>query len=581
MPQRRSPRPSPRSRTRQQPVVRTYRRRRARRRFPWVPALAVFVVVVLVGWLAYAVLAGPDDSVSTSKPRAKQSTPETTTPATKPKPVKKAAAVGSQAAQVSQGVLHPSFLGAEKRNSSGLGPAPTRLSLIWKTKIGSGPTQRKSDNKTEYWSGTGWTGQPTVVRDKGVDWLLIGGYDHNLHKIAMKTGRVMWQSPWPDVMKGTNTVVANPKPTSEANRIIVVSGSRRGSDLSVGDKRIAPLRAVSFANGKELWRLPVPKTANYSQDVDSSPLWYKGVLYAPVESGYVYALDPFRTRVVNGVRQPVVLARSRKLYDASDVAKHPDVGGANLAVEASPSAIGDVIYITAGSGHVYGLDSKTLKVVWDYKTGSDIDGTPVVNYADHLLVTIEKQYIKQDGGLYMFDPTKPAAKAPIWYFPTPSRGISEWAGGSVGSATVNDATNNGSRPRLAAFSSVDGNLYVVSQDVLTSRKVKGPGPSAPVRVPYKVAQQYVGPSISTPAFVGDRIVVGGYDRKIRVLGLRYTQAKKGQAGALPSPDGRWWKATLRQLSSYATNGSVESAPLVWKNRVFVGSRDGYLYCLGQ
>jgi outer membrane protein assembly factor BamB len=102
-----------------------------------------------------------------------------------------------------------------------------------------------------------------------------------------------------------------------------------------------------------------------------------------------------------------------------------------------------------------------------------------------------------------------------------------------------------------------------------------------VPVPYKVAEEFVGPSISTPAFVGDRIVVGGYDRKVRVLELRYSRARKGQAGALPSPDGRYWKVTIRQLSSYATNGSVESAPLVWKNRVFIGSRDGYFYCLGQ
>ena len=263
----------------------------------------------------------------------------------------------------------------------------------------------------------------------------------------------------------------------------------------------------------------------------------------------MYALDPFKTRVVNGVRQPVILAKSRKLYDASDVAKHPDIGGANLAVEASPSGIGDVIYITAGSGHVYGLDRKSLKVVWDYKTGSDIDGTPVVNYANKLLVTIEKQYISENGGLFLFDPTKTPKAAPLWYFPTPVArhlgvgGRERWLGVAERrveqrlEAAARGVLERGRQPlrRLA------GRAHLSQGEGTGSR---GPGSSS-----LRVAQEFVGASISTPAFVGDRIVVGGYDRKIRVLGLRYTTAKKGQPGALPSPDGRWWKATLRPLSS--------------------------------
>src|SRR5512137_147408 len=118
MPQRRSPRPSPRSSSRRPPAVQTYRRRRPRRRFPWVQALVLAVVVVLIGWLAYGALAGPKRgdkaralrSASNSAKAAKSKKAG----ATEPKPKRSASGSGN-AAQVANGVLHPSFLGAEKR----------------------------------------------------------------------------------------------------------------------------------------------------------------------------------------------------------------------------------------------------------------------------------------------------------------------------------------------------------------------------------------------------------------------------------------------------------------------------------
>jgi outer membrane protein assembly factor BamB len=492
-----------------------------------------------------------------------------------PKPAEKPAA----AAPAPSPIRVASLFGGATRNGYPTGKAPSALRLKWKLNLGQGQTQRKPDNKLVLWKGSGWTGQPTVVEADGHTWLLLGAYDHKLHKIDAATGEVAWESKWPDVMKGTNTVVADPAAPSSAKRLIVVSGSRRGSDKSVGDPGIAPLRAVSFETGKELWRLPVPKTANYSQDVDSSPLWFKGALYCPVESGYVYKLDPFKTRVVDGVTQPVVLARSPRLYTAADVTAHPDAGGANLAIEASPSAAGERIYITSGSGHVYGLDRKTLKVVWDFRTGSDIDGTPVITHDGHLLVTIEKQYISEPAGVYELDPSKPPASAVVWYSPLPTRGISEWAGGSVGSAATNDHVNDGSRPRMAAFTGVDGSVRVISRDVMSDRTVNGPGPGGTAPVPREIFADAIGGSISTPVFAGNRMVAVGFDRKVHLYGFTFTAAQKTDSKALPSPDGRFWRVKTRELDSYATGGSIESVPLVYKGVVYVGCRDGYLYCL--
>ncbi|HEX9092938.1 MAG TPA: PQQ-binding-like beta-propeller repeat protein, partial [Coriobacteriia bacterium] len=217
------------------------------------------------------------------------------------------------------GVKFGSFLGDENRRTYGVGPAPGKLELIWKVKLGSGLTQRKADNKPVTWAGNGWTGQCTVVREGGRDYLLVGAYDHNLHRIDALTGKVVWQSAWDDVIKGTNTVFANPHPTGPDDRIIVVAGSRRGSGYSVGDPRIAPFKAVSFATGKELWRFPIPKTPQYSQDVDSSSLLVGDTLYVPVEPGYVYGLDPNATQEWMRWRRPVVRSQSPPLWTSADV----------------------------------------------------------------------------------------------------------------------------------------------------------------------------------------------------------------------------------------------------------------------
>lgn len=556
-------------------VLRSYRR--PRRRPPVLLLALVAVAVVAVGWWFLASRVETTRSTGSAPGVRPAGAVETRTPNAPAKPTaSQLAKAGARAVKVA------SYLGSgERRDLTGFGPAPDNLNLVWKLRLGSGPTQRKQDNAVTTWAGSGWTGQPTVLSEKGRTWLVMGAYDHNLHRIDARNGKVVWESEWPDVMKGTNTIVPNPRPTSANDRFIVVSGSRRGSDVSVGDPSIAPLRAVSFATGKGLWRLPIPKTANYSQDVDSSPLYHDGVLYAPVEPGYVYALDPFKTEKKGGVIQPKVIARSPRLYDASDVAAHPDIGGANLAIESSPAILDGVLYITSGAGHIYGLDAKTLKVVWDFKTGSDIDGTPSVTKDGKLLVSIEKQYISQKGGAYLLDPKKPPKDAVVWYYPTPTQGLGEWAGGCVGSVTSNEASNDGTKPRLAALNTIDGELRVVSIDRVTSEKAKGPGPAGPAPAPVEVFTDRIGGSISTPVIVGDKIVTAGYSNNVYLYRITYAASKKGAKGALPSADGKWWTVSVKRLDSFQGGAAFESTPLVYKGRVYIGNRDGNLYCLGN
>jgi outer membrane protein assembly factor BamB len=392
----------------------------------------------------------------------------------------------------------------------------------------------------------------------------------------MKTGKVVWEYDYDDIIKSTPTVIEDPSPKVKADKYLVLAGSRRGWPSGFTDSNLAPYRAVSFGSGKELWRLPVPLTASYSRDVDGSGFFYKNRMYSGVESGWFYKLDPFATEPWNGYRKPKIIAERLLLGDSS-AASH----GGNLVLEASPALLDDVIYVASGAGHVYGMRRSDLKVVWDYKTGSDMDGTTVATANGKLIVAVEKQYISGHGGILMLGPSKDPSSSVVWFFPTGDRNLGDWEGGVIGSVAVNDTYDPwGRRPRLAAFMAIDGNLYVVSQSK-TSGSAPGPNGDGPYPSPRLVAKFYVGGSISTPIMVDDTIVAAGYDNAIHLYKIKYKTAQKGDEGALKSPSGDWFTVSVTEKDTYAAGGAFESTPVMWKGRIFIGCRDGSLYCVGE
>jgi outer membrane protein assembly factor BamB len=508
---------------------------------------------------------------------------------------KSAAGVGSvdsPAVVVSKdgdGIKMATFLGTASRRFYGLGPAPTRLDLIWKTRIGGGWTSGKfAHDPNMYWSGSGWTGTPALVQDGGKLFLLMGGYDHKLHRIDAATGRILWAYDFGDVIKSSPSVIANPHPTGADDRYLVLAGSRRGFGLALGDPRIASYRAVTFGSGKEVWRLPVPRTANYTQDVDASGFALDGLDYVGVEPGWFYALDPFHTQPwsVGGQtwRKPAIAASRLLLGTPADARRDPvkHAEGVNLALEASPALLGDTIFVSSGAGHVYGLRRSDLTVVFDYRTGSDLDGTAVPTRTGKLLVPIEHQYIEGLGGVMMLDPTKPAAHSPVWFFPTGNRKVAEWTGGVIGSVAVNDEYGGADTyPPLAAFNAIDGNLYVVSQDTLAPGVVRGPNREKGMRTPVTVFKSWVNAAVSTPIIVGDTIVDAAYDDRVHLYHVDYRTAQPNAAGALKSRDGHWWTIAIHETAAFTAGSAFESTPVLWDGRVYIGCRDGWFYCLGD
>ena len=454
-------------------------------------------------------------------------------------------------------LINPTYLGNEKRNYYG-NKAPDRLDIIWKIQLGEGIT--KIGQKEHIWKGSGWTGQPLMVEENDTLFLIQGSFDHHLKKIYAANGDIKWEYEFPDAIKGTGTLWAPPGSKDKKHQLIIIQGSRRGPKYSTWSSHLHPLRAVSYVTGEEIWRYNVRRGASYSVDVDGSALLIDDIVYLGLENGYFVVFDPSpeNTEVYQEYRRPLNREK-HPLFEETDKILH----GQNLITESSPSRLGNRIYIVAGSGHVYGYNLTTRKIDWDFYVGADMDGSPTVTYDNCILVSVEKEYIDGKGGVFKLDPSKPAdSSCVVWYFSTENDTSNKtiWEGGVIGSASVNDLTRPSYMPHLAGFSAIDGYFYLVEHDKLDTVKVWGPNRKYHYPTPKFIASRWVGPGISTPLFVGNRMVVASYS------GISLFEYM---------PDNKVTRLQRRYI------GSVEATPFIFNKRIYVGSRDGYLYCLGE
>jgi outer membrane protein assembly factor BamB len=452
----------------------------------------------------------------------------------------------------------PTFLGSEGRNYYG-NEAPNKLDLIWKFYLGKGKTVISKKIGEKEWAGSGWTGQSLLVKENDRLYIIQSSLNHQLRKIDAATGKMIWAYDFDDVVKGTGTIWKNKAARNLEESVIILQGSRRGLDKDLYSKYVPSFRAVSYFSGKELWRMNIRQTASYSRDVDGSALIIKDTAYIGLENALftIFNPDPKFAASKQGMLQPKIY-KQIQLYEKSDQIKH----GGNLVVESSPALLNDNIYITAGSGHVYGYDLTKDVLNWDFYIGSDMDGSPVVTEDSCLLVTVEKQYIEGKGGVFKLDPNKPPSKSVVWYFPTEDDSLESWQGGIIGSATVNDQTRGADDPYLCAFIGIDGYLYVVNHRETDYQAGKTPGPNNKYQYPQPklVFKKQIGPSISTPIIVKNKIIAAGYK------GIYLFEFDKN---------------LNFNLLARKSRSAFESTAIVHDRKVYIGAKDGYLYCFGE
>jgi|GEM_PF-417539 len=395
------------------------------------------------------------------------------------------------------------YLGDNQRNYYG-NYAPNHLRVKWKTPLGSGKT--KIGRKTVSWRGAGWTGQPLVIDENGETYLIQGTLSHHVKKIRARDGKLIWSTSVGDVIKGTPTFtdVGGKDPES---RYVLIVGSRKGLNADFMSGKAYSLHGVSYLTGKILWQHNSRRTESNTRDVDASAIVLsKSKAAIPLENGYftVFSPDPRKARMRDGVLSPKV-HKQYLLYRVSDMKAY----GRDLACESSPTYYRGKAWTAAGVGRVYGCGVGSFGGAgWSLDVGGDLNGSMPLTNDGHLLLGIEKQAMPGQGGVMKF---KPGGKV-AWYAPVPNQKFFEWKGGLVGSPAVNHRYRSSVSPDLACFVGVDAHLTLINHKKLQPG-VMVPGPRKKKNYPTPLVLDRVKlptGSISTPLFLGDKIIVG-YD----------------------------------------------------------------------
>lgn len=148
-------------------------------------------------------------------------------------------------------LIIPTFLGNWQRNYYG-NEAPTKLKTIWRTYLGKGKTVISKKIGEKEWAGTGWTGQPLIVKENNNLFLILGCYDHHLKKINAHNGKIVWQYLFDDVIKGTGTIWENKNAVGDKDKYVVLQGSRRGLKNDLYSKIVPSFRGISYLTGEEV-----------------------------------------------------------------------------------------------------------------------------------------------------------------------------------------------------------------------------------------------------------------------------------------------------------------------------------------
>lgn len=422
------------------------------------------------------------------------------------------------------------FRGNPTRSWYGTGPVPSNPRTLWSYPDSGGMCGSSSvGGETTTWCGSGWTGQPVVwERPDGVTEVIFGAYDKAVHFIDGATGEPTRPSfPTGDIIKGSVSLDPDGFP-------IVYTGSRDNK-----------LRAIAIDRDRptELWSLDANVVNGiWNDDWDGNPVIVDDILYEGGENSWFFAIALNRGYGADGlVTVDPQLLVSVPGYDQALI----DRVGRNVSIESSVAVYEQRAYFVNSGGRVVGLDVSNVAggeapIVFDYWVGDDADATIVIDAEGMLYVSVEDERKTERaaelGQLVKLDPYTEGDPF-LWGVAAPG-GAGDggfWATPALGDGVIYNTSHIG---RLFAIDTETGEVVWEDDEIAHH-------------------------SWSSPVIVDGRLIAATCGGEIRAYSLTDPRA----------PRLEW----VHQLSE----SCIESTPAVWNGRLYVGSRDGKFYAVGD
>jgi len=430
------------------------------------------------------------------------------------------------------GVL--TFRGNPTRSFYGTGPMPrTQPQVLWQYPGNGNPMCGESSEygNVRTWCGTGWTGQPAVFERDGRTWVVFGAYDYKIHFVDAATGLdIIPPFATDDLAKGNVTIDPDGYP-------LVYAGSRDNY-----------LRVIAFdgAAPRELWKLNGrTEDRMHNDDWDAAPLVLNGYLIEGGENSWFHGIRLNRGYAADGsVTVDPSLAFRVPGWDQQLIDDLGSKDPKRVSLEASVSVSGDTAWLNSSGGLVQGWDISSLRTgqgevrrTFRYWTGDDSDASIVPDDEGFLYVGVEidraNSRVQNAGQMIKLDPRTPDDPV-VWKYDLDffvDDGV--WTTPVV----VGDVTLWTTKP---------GYIYALDRytgEFLWKQKIGGPALSSPVLVDGVLVQ------------ASGKGVIYGFD--------------------FSSP-----RTQPTELWSVQLEGNIESTPVVWNGRIYVGTRAGFVYCIG-
>jgi outer membrane protein assembly factor BamB len=427
------------------------------------------------------------------------------------------------------------FRGNLTRSYYGEGPLPRRPRILWRFPTSGGMCAPSTDESgTQTWCGVGWTGQPNVIpHEDGRLELRFGAYDTNYHFLDARTGKQMRDDlDTGDLAKGSATSDPDGYP-------LYYAGSRDDMFRVVALDRERPT---------VLWSLDANTSAPervWNNDWDGAALVVGDYLIEGGENSWLYVIKLNRGWTRKGkVRVRPRVVRTLPSWDAQLELDSP---GRHYSIENSVAFDDGVVYVANSAGLVQGWDisdvlrgGRRARRVFRFWTGDDTDASIVIDEDGYLYVASELESFNARslavGQLVKLDPRR-RRRPLVWSVPireTDGQAGGSWSTPALHGDMVYVATNAG------GLLGVD----------------RGSG-----KVRWRIGLP--GPTWSSPVVIDDVLLQGDCD------------------GVLHAYDVSDERRRPRELWSVSLGGCIEATPAVWKGRIFVGTRGGAMYAIGD